>query len=45
MDLMAMFVQLQHGEPSLFKLNFGVITLPAKKKMQVGLSNTGLYVY
>ena len=31
-DLMAMFVQLQHGHLPLYKLNFGVITLLPKKE-------------
>ena len=30
-DLMAMFVQLHHGDLPLYKLNFGVITLLPKK--------------
>ena len=30
-DLMAMFLQLHHGELPLYKLNFGVITLLPKK--------------
>jgi hypothetical protein len=35
LNLMAMFAQLQSAELSLFKLNFGVITLPPKKESAV----------
>ena len=34
-DLMALFVQLKQGNLSLFKLNFGVITLIPKKENAV----------
>jgi hypothetical protein len=42
---MAMFVQLQQGDFPLYELNFGVITLFPKKKMQFKFSNIGQFVY
>ena len=44
-DLMAMFVQLRAGNLSLFKLNFGIITLLPKKRMQAKSNNTILFAF
>ena len=43
-DLMALFVQLKQGNLSLFKLNFGVITLLPKKQNVVQINSTGRFV-
>jgi hypothetical protein len=42
---MNLFAQLHHGDLPLFKLNFGVITLLPKKKMQSKYNSIDLYVF
>jgi hypothetical protein len=43
-DLMAMFGHFQAGGLPLFKLNFGIITLLPKKRMQYKFSSIDIYV-